>query len=221
MANPPELSPHDESLVAGPASAPAFRAYEIERRRDMRKLTAVLSITLDGVVESPEKWPARYFDTEVDEVVDRAAARSDTILLGRRTYEVMAESWPGQADNVPMARYMNGTPKYVVSSTLKAVDWANTRLVTGDLAEEVAELKRQPGKDIQVIGSPTLVRSLLRDGLLDELGLLVHPIVVGGGTRLFEDLSYGTALRLVGSHAFQTGVVFLTFEPARILATAA
>jgi dihydrofolate reductase len=115
---------------------------------------------------------------------------------------------------------LNETPKYVVSSTLEVLDWANSTLVSGDLVEEVARLKKQPGRDILVVGSPTLVRSLLRDGLLDELALIVHPIVAGGGTRLFDDLSFGTALRLVDSHVFDSGVVSLTFEP-RMLAAAA
>jgi dihydrofolate reductase len=186
----------------------------------MRKLTAGLLVTLDGVVEAPERWPAQHFDVGVHEVLARAAAQSDAILLGRRTYQELAEHWPRQIDGQPIARYLNETPKYVVSSTLEVLDWANSSLVSGDLAEEVARLKEQPGRDILVIGSPTLVRSLLRDGLLDELALIVHPIVAGGGTRLFEDLSFGTALRLVDSRTFDTGVVSLTFEP-RVLAAAA
>ncbi len=186
----------------------------------MRKLTAGLFVTLDGVVESPERWPARHVDVGVDEVLARAAAQSDAILLGRRTYQELAEYWPRQNGGLPIARYLNQTPKYVVSSTLEVLDWANSNLLTGDVAQEVTRLKELPGRDILVIGSPTLVRSLLRDGLLDELALIVYPIVAGGGKRLFEDLSFGTALRLVDSHTFDTGVVSLTFEP-RMLAAAA
>ena len=186
----------------------------------MRKLTAGLFVTLDGVVESPERWPARHFDVAVNEVLARVAAQSDAILLGRRTYQELAEYWPRRNGALPITRYLNETSKYVVSSTLEILDWANSTLVSGDLAQEVARLKGLPGRDILMIGSPTLVRSLLRDGLLDELALIVCPIVAGGGTRLFEDLSFGTALRLVDSHTFDTGVVSLTFEP-RILAAAA
>jgi dihydrofolate reductase len=141
-------------------------------------------------------------------------------VVGRRTYQDLAEDWLSLDDGRPIARYLRETSKYVVSSTLEVVDCANSTIVSGDLHEEVAKLKELPGRDILVIGSPTLVRSLLRDGLLDELALIVHPIVAGGGTRLFEDLSFGTALRLVDSHTFDTGVVSLTFEP-RMLAVAA
>jgi dihydrofolate reductase len=186
----------------------------------MRKLTAGLLVTLDGVVESPERWPARHFDVGVHQALAGVVARSDAILLGRRTYQELAEYWGPRNNGQPIARYMNETRKYVMSSTLEALDWANSSLLSGDLVEEVAGLKEQPGGDILVLGSPTLVRSLLRDGLLDELALIVHPIVAGSGARLFDELSFGTALRLVDSHTFDTGVVSLTFEP-RILAAAA
>jgi dihydrofolate reductase len=181
----------------------------------MRKTVAGMLMTLDGVVESPEKWHLRYFDDEMGEVIDAAAAQSDAMLLGRRTYEKFAAFWPSQGSDVQLADYMNDTPKHVVSTTLTELDWANSSLVTGKLAETIEALKRQPGKNIQIYGSPTLVRSLLRDGLLDELDLLVHPIVVGGGHRLFENGNYGTALRLVDSHTLGTGVMALTYAPAR------
>jgi dihydrofolate reductase len=180
----------------------------------MRRVVAGLFMTLDGVVEAPEKWQSRYFDDEVGEVVGAAAARSDAMLLGRRTYEEFASFWPRQGSDVAMAEYMNHTPKYVVSSTLKTLEWGNSSLLDGDLAEELAKLRRQRGKDIQITGSPTLVRSLLRDGLLDELSLLVHPIVVGDGARLFENASYGTVLRLVDSRILGRGVVSLSYAPA-------
>jgi dihydrofolate reductase len=180
----------------------------------MRKTVAGILMTLDGVVESPEKWPSRYYDDELGEVMDAAAASSDTILLGRRTYEEFAAFWPSQGSDEPMAAYMNDTPKHVVSTTLAELDWRNSRLVSGNVAETVDALKRQPGGNIQIYGSPTLVRSLLRDGLLDELDLLVHPIVVGGGQRLFENGNYGTVLRLVHSRTLGTGVMALAYEPA-------
>jgi dihydrofolate reductase len=180
----------------------------------MRKTVAGVLMALDGVVESPEKWHFRYFDDEMGEIIDAAAARSDAMLLGRRTYEEFAAFWPSQGRDVPLADYMNDTPKHVVSTTLTELDWANSSLVTSDLAETIEALKRQPGKNIQIYGSPTLVRSLLRDGLLDELDLLVHPIVVGGGLRLFENGSYGTLLSLAESRALATGVVALTYVPA-------
>jgi dihydrofolate reductase len=180
----------------------------------MRKIVAGLFISLDGVVESPEKWHLRYFDDEMGEIVGAAAAQSDAMLLGRRTYQEFAEFWPTHGGEDPMADYMNNTPKHVVSTTLDTLEWANSSLVTGDVAEGISELKERPGKNIQITGSPTLVRSLLRDGLLDELGLLVHPIVVGGGKRLFENGNYGTALKLVDSRTLGTGVLSLTYAQA-------
>jgi dihydrofolate reductase len=180
----------------------------------MRKTVAGILMTLDGVVESPEKWQLRYFDDEMGELIDAAAANSDAMLLGRRTYEEFATFWPSQNGNDPMAEYMNSTRKYVVSTTLVKLDWRNSSLISGNVAETVAALKRQPGRNIQIYGSPTLVRSLLRDGLLDELELLVHPIVVGGGHQLFENGNYGTALRLVDSRTLGTGVLALRYAQA-------
>jgi dihydrofolate reductase len=186
----------------------------------MRKIVAGLFITLDGVVGEPERWQPRYFDDEMGEAIESAAAQSDALLLGRRTYEEFAAFWPSQNGDVPLADYMNDTPKYVVSTTLDALAWHNSRLVIGDLATELSELKQQRGKNIQVTGSPTLVRSLLRDGLLDELALMVHPIVVGGGNRLFADGTYGTALRLVDFRTFGSGVLTLTYAATGVAAAA-
>jgi len=181
----------------------------------MRKTIASIFMTLDGVVESPEKWQPRYFDDEMGELIDAAAAKADAMLLGRRTYEELAAFWPGQNGGEPMADYMNDTPKHVVSTTLTELEWRNSSIVSGNVAETIEALKRQPGGNIQIYGSPTLVRSLLRDGLLDELELLVHPIVVGGGQRLFENANYGTALRLVDSRTLGTGVLALRYSRAR------
>jgi len=179
----------------------------------MRKTVAGMLITLDGVVESPEKWHAPYFDDELGDMIDSAAAESDAMLLGRRTYEEFATFWTSLGSKESLAEFMNGKPKYVASTTLQELDWSNSSLVDGNLAETLDALKRQPGKNIQIYGSPTLVRSLLRDGLLDELTLLVHPIVVGDGQRLFENGNYGTALRLEKSRTLDTGVVALTYAP--------
>jgi dihydrofolate reductase len=114
-----------------------------------------------------------------------------------------------------MVDYINSVPKFVVSATLEEpLEWNNSIVIGGNAAEEVAKLKRRPGKDITVLGSGALVRSLLRDGLLDELRLMVHPITVGRGKRLFEDEEDRKALKLVDSHTFATGVVYLTYRPA-------
>jgi dihydrofolate reductase len=178
----------------------------------MRKIVAGLAITLDGVVESPSShW--LLFNDEMNEVIGAGVAHSDAILLGRNTYLQFAELWPKLGSDVPMADFMNNTPKYIVSSSLTTLDWANSSLVTGDLAEEVAQLKERPGKNIQIPGSPRLVRSLLRDGLLDGLSLMVHPIVLGAGMRLFDEVTNRIGLKLIESRTLSTGVLCVTYQP--------
>jgi len=179
----------------------------------MRKIVAGLFISLDGVVESPDKWHFPYFNDEMGQAVGAGMESADAILLGRRTYEEFAAVWPHQTDD-PGADFMNDTPKLVATTTLTSADWANSTILTGNLADALAEHKQRSGKNIQVIGSPTLVRSLLREHLLDELELLVHPIVLGTGKRLFEDVHAQVPLTLVGSATFSTGVVKLTYAPA-------
>jgi len=182
----------------------------------MRKIVAGLFISLDGVVEAPDQWHFPYFNDEMGEAVDSQMAASDAMLLGRVTYQEFASYWPHQStDEVPIAEYMNNIPKFVVSTTLDTLDWQNSTLIQGNVAEELTKLKGQPGKDIAITGSGTLVRSLLRDDLLDELHLLVHPIVVGSGKRLFEEGSAQTPLKLVDAKTFSTGVLSLIYQPAR------
>jgi dihydrofolate reductase len=180
----------------------------------MRKIVAGLFMSLDGVVESPDKWGFQYFDDEMNEGIAAGVAQADAVLLGRRTYLEFAQMWPSQGSDVLMADFLNNSPKYVVSSTLHRLKWANSSLITGDLTEELTKLKKQPGKNIQIPGSPTLLRSLLRHGLLDELSLNVCPIVVGSGMRLFEGITDQVGLKLVDSRAHSTGVLGLTYQPA-------
>jgi dihydrofolate reductase len=185
----------------------------------MRKVIASEIVSLDGVVESPEEWHFPYFNDEMAEAIGKAMAASDAMLLGRVTYEGFAVFWPSQQpsdEDQETTNYMNGTPKFVVSKTLEEpLEWNNSTLIKGDVAEEITRLKQQPGKDISITGSPTLVRSLLQGDLLDELRLMVHPIVVGSGKRLFEDGSDQKALELVDSKTFSTGVVYLTYQSAQ------
>ena len=182
----------------------------------MRKIVAGLFVSLDGVYESPDQWHFPYFNDEMGEAVSTQIAATDAMLLGRVTYQEFAAYWPQQStDDVPFARQMNETPKYVVSNTLETVEWQNSTLIKGNVAEELTMLKQQPGKDIGITGSGTLVDSLLRDDLLDELRLLVHPIIVGKGKRLFSGASAQKALELVDSRTFSTGVLYLTYQPAR------
>jgi dihydrofolate reductase len=177
----------------------------------MRKLNAWLYVTLDGVIEAPEKWVIA--DDDMFEAVEADYATSDALLLGRRTYETFAASWPQRGSEVPNADWMNNTRKYVASTTLESPEWNNTTVIEGDVAEAVARLKQEDGKDIMVNGSGALVRTLLRDHLLDELRLFVHPVVVGPGIRLFDDESDPAELALTDSHAYDNGVVSLTYRP--------
>lgn len=179
----------------------------------MRKLVAGLFISLDGVVEAPEQWHFPYFNDEMGEIVGSQMAAADTMLLGRRTYEEFAAFWADKGTDVEFADIINSTPKLVASTTLTSVDWQNSSLIRGDVPQALRGLKSAMGKDISITGSPTLVRSLLADGLIDELRLLVHPIVVGSGKRLFET-DERLPLKLVGSRTLATGVVYLTYGPA-------
>lgn len=139
---------------------------------------------------------------------------SDTTLLGRRTYQEFAAHWADQGSEVPFADQINGARKVVASRTLETADWQNSTVLQGNLADGVRALKQQPGKDIAITGSPTLVRALLREGLLDELRLLVHPILVGRGRRLFSEDLERQPLRLISSATFSTGVLNLIYQPA-------
>ncbi len=180
----------------------------------MRKLVSGLFMSLDGVVESPSSWVGPYFNDELAEWIGAGLPRADAILLGRRTYLEFAELWPRQGRSTPMGAFLNDTSKYVVSSTLETLDWGPASLVRGDLVEELSQLKRQPGRNIQIPGSPSLVRSLLRAGLLDELSLGVVPLVVGSGARLFDGLTEQLPLKLIDSRALSAGVLALTYQPA-------
>jgi dihydrofolate reductase len=177
----------------------------------MRKIISGLFISLDGVVEAPEEWHFPYFDDEMGSAVGAMMADAGAMLLGRKTYEGFADYWPTSTDDA--AEHMNNTPKYVVSNTLTSADWQNSTLVNGDVYKELEELKGQPGGNLNMTGSGTLVTSLLREGLLDELHLLVHPIVVGAGKRLFGD-GPQVPLRLTGSTTFGSGVLHLTYQRA-------
>ena len=179
----------------------------------MRKLIAVEMLSLDGVMESPEEWAFSYANDEMEEANAAGMASSDALLMGRVTYEQMAAFWPNQPGGTPMVDYINGVPKFVVSTTLEGADWSNSALIEGNVAEEISALKRQPGKNVTIVGSAALVRSLLREGLLDELGLMVHPVVLGRGKRLFEDGGDPKGLELVDSKTFSTGVVSLAYRP--------
>ena len=181
----------------------------------VRKLVALELVSLDGVMEAPEGWASSYADDEINEANASGMAASDAMLLGRATYEGLAAFWPHQPGGTPMVDHINSVPKHVVSRTLRGpLGWNNSTLVEGDPVEGIAELKHRPGKDITIIGSGVLVRSLLGVGLIDELSLMVHPIVLGSGKRLFEDGIERAELELVDAKTFGTGVVHLIYRPS-------
>jgi dihydrofolate reductase len=170
-----------------------------------------LFISLDGVIESPETWHFPYFDDQMGAVVGELMSGNDATLLGRQTYEEFAGYWPNADPDDPITEAMNGARKYVVSNTLTEATWENSSVVTGDVAAELTRLKA----DIRLgtTGSATLVRWLLEQGLVDELHLLVHPIVVGHGKKLFAD-GATVPLKLVSSTTFDTGVLYLVYARA-------
>jgi len=174
-------------------------------------------MSLDGVVESPDKWQFDNFDEDMMAAMGSHIAAEDTVLLGRVTYQEWAPYWPTSTDE-PYASHINNTPKYVVSTSLDKVEWGewnNVTLIKGNLAEEIARLKQQPGQNIGIAGSPTLVHSLLQDDLLDDLTLMIHPVVAGSGKRLFKEGNALKRLKLVYSKTTRTGVIILTYQPMK------
>ena len=181
----------------------------------MRKVTAGLFSSIDGVVEAPDQWqPA--FDEEMGAALSRMLEEQDAVLLGRVTFTEWAGYWPTSTDE-PFASWINSTPKYVASTTLDTVDhWANTTLITGSVPEFVADLKQQDGGTIGTAGSPTLVRSLIEHGLLDELTLMISPVVAGGGrAHLFPDDAAPSSFELVEAQPTSSGALIATYRPAR------
>ncbi|MGV9315368.1 dihydrofolate reductase family protein [Streptomyces sp. NPDC003691] len=177
-----------------------------------RKIVAGLFVSLDGVAEAPEEWHFPYLNDEMGAALAGMQAGADTLLMGRLTYETFAASWPKRRG--PMADALNGIRKLVASTTLTEAHWNNTTVIDGDLIAFLKDLKQQPGANINLSGSISLTRTLLEAGLLDELRLLVHPIVLGSGKRLFPGDAGRVPLRLTASNTFSTGVLDLTYQPA-------
>ena len=183
----------------------------------MRKIVAGLFMSLDGVVEAPAEWGFRYITDEMTKGMLAGIAQADTVLLGRRTYLEFAQLWPGQSSDVPMASFLNNTPKVVVSATLDSTPlvWGPATLIRGNRVEAIKKLKEAPGQNIQIPGSPTLVRSLLCEGLLDELSLNICPVVVGPGMRLFEGVLQAVSLKVAHATVLSNGVLGVTYRPAQ------
>ena len=177
----------------------------------MGDIKAGLFISLDGVIEAPETWHFPYFDEQMGASVGALMNSNDATLLGRTTYEGFAAYWPTADPSDPITTAMNSGRKYVVSTTLTEATWENSSVVNGDVAAELTRLKETT--KLGVTGSATLVRWLIEQGLMDELHLLVHPIVVGHGKKLFTEGST-VPLTLVSSDTFDSGVVELVYAPA-------
>jgi dihydrofolate reductase len=185
------------------------------KENSVRKLIATELVSVDGVIGSPEEWASSYSNDEMEEANALGMAASDAMLLGRLTYEGLAAFWPNQPGGVPMVDYINSVRKFVVSTTLEEpLEWNNSTLIEGDLAEEVSRLKQQEGKDILVFGSGQLARTLMEQDLIDEYRLMVFPVVVGKGKRLFGDTQETKAMELVSTRPIgPDGVLILTYRP--------
>jgi dihydrofolate reductase len=177
----------------------------------MRKLVVTEFMSLDGVVENPG-WTFPYWNDDIAQFKGEETSASDALLLGRVTYQGFAAAWPQSKDEG--ADYFNNVRKYVVSTTLDKVDWNNSRLIKGDIVEEITKLKQQDGQNITVHGSGTLVQTLMQHDLVDSYRLLVYPVVLGSGKRLFQE-GVAATLNLVESRSFNSGVIALIYEPNR------
>jgi dihydrofolate reductase len=194
----------------------------------MRKLTVSEFVSLDGVMQAPGGadedteggfrhggWQMGYFDDVAGERIGASMAQTGAFLLGRRTYEIFASYWPTQSDDDPFAKILNGLPKYVASTTLgEPLAWQNSTLLQGDVAKAVAELKEGEGGNIVVLGSGGLVQTLYENDLVDEYSLMIHPIVLGSGKKLFREVPR-KPLKLADSVTTSTGVVMATYVPER------
>jgi dihydrofolate reductase len=195
----------------------------------MSKIVVFELVTLDGVMQAPGRadedrrggfehggWATPYADPVMGKAAGESMAATGAMLFGRRTYEDFYSVWPKRTDGNPFTEVLNNTPKYVASTTLKEpLPWVNSTLLMGDAKDAVARLREKPGKNIVVLGSGELVRSLLENNLVDELVLQIHPLVLGSGRRLFADNGSGAALRLVDTKTTTTGVVIATYAPEK------
>ena len=182
----------------------------------MRKIVTGLFMSLDGVVEADDDWQFAYFDDELFEGITAGWSRADAVLMGRRSFEGY-DALRDQHPDSPAVAFLDSVATYVVSTTLQDASWRDTTVLGDDLHEQVSRLKQEPGKDILVLGSPTLVRWLLRNGLLDELNFSVLPIIVGSGVRLFQDMELPpghVGLELRGAKTLASGALELRYTPA-------
>ncbi|MGH2788494.1 MAG: dihydrofolate reductase family protein [Actinomycetota bacterium] len=185
----------------------------------MRKIIASMFISLDGIVEAPDQWHFPYFNDEMGAAVDRVIGTADTLLIGRETYDSFAGAWPEReaagGEDAHFAKRLGDARKIVVSNQQLEFTWRNSEQLQGELIEAVIALKNEPGDThIAMSGSPSVVRQLLVAGVLDELHLLVHPIAVRKGIRLFDEGESPIPLTLISSETLKTGVLDLVYGPA-------
>jgi dihydrofolate reductase len=185
-----------------------------EREDSMSTVVVTEYVSLDGIFEEPGQWSFPFWTDEAAQFKYDELFASDALLLGRVTYQGFAAAWPTVTDAGDFGERMNGMPKYVASTTLDEMEW-NASRIKSDVAEEVARLKQQPGRDLLVAGSGELVQTLMRHDLIDEYRFMVHPIILGSGKRLFREGYDTTALKLVDTKTFSSGVVVLTYQPDR------
>ena len=179
----------------------------------MRNIVVTEFLSLDCVMEHPA-WTAPYWNDEIAAFKGEEGAAGEPLLLGRVTYQGFAAAWPNRTDEDPGAAYFNGTRKYVVSTTLDKVEWNNSVLIKDDIVAAITSLKQEDGPDIVVHGSGKLVQTLIKHDLVDRYRLLVYPVVLGQGERLFKDQTTAT-LRLIEAKAFSSGDTALIYAPAR------
>jgi dihydrofolate reductase len=194
----------------------------------MSRITVFNSLTLDGVMQAPGRpdedqrdgfkyggWATRYNDPVIGSVAAEGMSKGGALLFGRRTYEDFAAVWPNMPEPNPFTTVLNNTQKYVASRTLKEpLPWQNSTLLQGDVAQAVAQIKKELDKDLVILGSGVLIQSLMLHNLIDEYVLLIHPLILGSGRRLFADSGAFATLRLIDTKTATTGVVILTYQPS-------
>jgi dihydrofolate reductase len=193
----------------------------------MKKLVVGTFLTLDGVMQAPGSseedkaggfkyggWQMPYFDADSGRIMDKIMAENEAMLLGRITYQIFAGYWPTAPADEPIAARMNSMPKYVVSNTLKKLDWNNSKLINGNVGNEIARIKAEPGNGVlSVVGSGKLAQTLMREKLIDEYVLWIYPIILGTGKRLFEGGVVPANLKLTDTKTTGSGVMVLTYQP--------
>lgn len=179
------------------------------------RLVATEYMSLDGVFEEPGHWSHPYFDDQARQFKSDELDAADAQLLGRVTYEGFARAWPAMEGTGEFGVKMNTMPKYVVTSTLKKLDWSGSIPIKGDVEDEVRKLKAQPGRDLLLAGSGRLFNALMRADLIDLYRFMIHPVVIGAGRKLFADEDHKQDLRLVDTKTFTKGIVVVEYEPGR------